>query len=273
MRNILWATFVALVMAMSINSLSSAQGLQSSPYAASPFLRREGLNLAPSNFFGTAYTQSPFFAKHEDLTAGSSLKKDVPNLQAGYIYYSGKNWRVGYFTLDYLLPIRLTENSIVFGAAHSEFQGSSTNLTSRSDEQVFLSMGGGYRTVLRKTALLGFNCFYDTARFASRWVSSGGAGLEMALLITGHDSIDMQFNWYGDLAEGDLVNQYRDGLANFDLQLGYSHQLFDGGPDLRLFGTAYEFDDDSGVFGWQAGGEIKSPDGVVSLKFETGTIL
>jgi hypothetical protein len=201
--------------------------------------------------------------------SGNSGKKDIPNLQMGYEFYSGKNWRVGYFTLDYLLPIRMTENSIVFGAAHSELQATSTNLARRADEQVFLSMGGGYRTVLRGKTLLGFNCFYDTARFADRWVSSGGAGFEMAQLIAGSDAIDMRFNWYGDLSEDQFVNQYRDGPRNFDLQFGYSHQLFDGGPDLRLFSTVYDFDDESGVLGWQAGGELKSPNGVASIKGET----
>ena len=117
--------------------------------------------------------------------------------------------------------------------------------------------------------LMGFNGFYDTARFANRWVSSGGAGLEMAFLMANHDSLDMHFNWYGDLSEGDLINQYRDGPSNFDLQLGFSHQLYDGGPDLRLFGTAYKFDDDTNIFGWQAGCELKSPNGILSVKCET----
>lgn len=269
MRNLLWVMFAAVVMGLAINSLSSAQGLQSSPYAAPSLLRRDALGPAPSNSSNRPYAHSPFLTKPEGLLSGTSSKRDVPNLQAGYIYYSGKKQRVGYFTLDYILPIRLGENSIVFGAAHSELQASSTTATSKADDQAYLSAGGGYRTILRKTTLLGFHAFYDTARFADRWVTSGGAGVEMALLMPGHDAVDMNSNWYGDLSEGDLVNQFRDGPANFDFQIGYSHQLFDRGPDLRLFGTAYNFDDGSGVYGWQAGAELKSPDGVVSVKCET----
>jgi hypothetical protein len=256
MRTLSWVMFVVSILGLSMDTLSFGQGFQSTPYAAAPFLRRESLDLAPFSSSGPISSQSP--------------KMDIPNLQMGYEFYSGKNWRVGYFTVDYLLPIRMTENSIVFGEAHSELQASSTDLTRRADEQVFLSFGGGYRKVLRGTTLLGFNGFYDTARFANRWVSSGGAGIEMAQLIAGSDAIDMRFNWYGDLAEGDLVNQHRDGPGNFDLQVGYSHQLFNGGPDLRLFTTIYDFDDESGVLGWQAGGELKSPNGVVSIKGETG---
>jgi hypothetical protein len=269
MRNLSWATFVAIILALTIETLSFGQGLQSTPYASAPFLRRESLDLAPFSSSDPLNSQSRFLTKPESILSQDSLKKDIPNLQVGYESYYGKNWRVGYFTLDYLLPIRMTENSIVFGAAHSELQGFSTNLTKRADEQVFLSFGGGYRTVLREKTLLGFNCFYDTARFANQWVSSGGAGIEMAQLIAGSDALDMRFNWYGDLTEGDLINQYRDGPGNFDVQLGYSHQLYNGGPDLRLFGTVYDFDDEIAALGWQVGGELKSPNGVACIKGET----
>ncbi len=263
MWNRYWVVLLAFVASLSIDSLAFAQGLQSSPYAAPSLLRGDRLGLGPSSPFGGPYTI------REGLTEPSS-KKHVPNLQAGYIYQSGKNWRTGYFTLDYILPISVGRNSIVFGEAHSEFQGLSTKLPGESDDQTYLSFGGGYRTLLRRTTLVGFNAFYDTARFASKWLSSGGAGLEFATLLHGHDALDVNFNWYGDLAnEGTLVNESRDGLDNFELQVGYSHQLFHRGPDLRLYGTGYKFDDGGGVYGWQAGLELKSPDGVLSAKCQT----
>jgi hypothetical protein len=158
---------------------------------------------------------------------------------------------------------------LLFGVAHSEVQTLTQNLHNRSDEQVFVSLGGGYRTLLKDRTVIGFNGFWDTARFANRWVSSGGAGFELAAFVAGHDTLDMNINWYGDISEGDLVNPFRNGPANFDMQLGYSHQLFDMGPDLRLFGTLYKFDDGSGSYGWQAGGEIKSANGVLAVKAET----
>jgi len=217
-----------------------------------------------------SYTNGRSLAGAESPQTGVCSKKDIPNLQAGYVNHSGKDWRVGYFTLDYILPIRLGEKSILFGEAHSELQAFSTRLASQADDQAYLALGGGVRTILRKTTLIGVNCFYDAARFANQWLSSGGAGIEMALLLPGHDALDMNFNWYGDLSnEGPLVNESRDGFDNFDLQVGYSHQLFDGGPDLRLYGTAYKFDDGGGVYGWQAGLELKSFNGALSAKFET----
>jgi hypothetical protein len=220
--------------------------------------------LAPSNDFRG-------FTETEGLLNGAPSRKDVSNLQAGYVYYSGKNWRVGYFSLDYIVPIRLGENSIIFGQAHSEFQSFSTKPPRQADDQVYLSTGGGYRTVLGKTMLIGVNGFYDAARFGNKWLSSGGAGFEMAALLLGQDALDMNFNWYGDLSESDsIVNDCRDGLANFDLQVGYSHQLYYGGPDLRLYGKAYKFDDGNGVYGWQTGVEFKSANGILSTKLETG---
>ncbi|MFC1835065.1 hypothetical protein ACFL2Q_10055 [Thermodesulfobacteriota bacterium] len=197
-------------------------------------------------------------------------QKDIPNLRAGYVHYSGKNRRDGYLTLDYILPIRLEANSIVFGHAHSEFQIASQKSSARFHDNVFLAMGGGYRSVLGGKIVVGVNGFCDLTQFGNEWLSSGGAGLEMAFLIHGHDALDMNFNWYGDLSDNDLViNEFRDGYANYELQVGYSHQLYHEGPDLRLYGAGYKFDDETGVWGWQAGVELKSPDGVLSLKGET----
>ena len=162
--------------------------------------------------FESAYAQSPFLTKPESILSGDSSKKDVPNLQTGYdLLLRQANWRVGYFTLDYLLPIRLTENSIVFGTAHSEFQGSSTNLTRRADEQVFLSMGGGYRSLVRKNISWASTAFTTLLGLPIGGCLPAEQGLKWPCLMAGHDSLDMHINWYGDLSEGDLINQYRDG--------------------------------------------------------------
>ena len=271
MQNRLRTVFLGFVVALCVDSFATAQGLQSSPYAAPTLLRRDNLSFAPSNTYDRSNTNGGFLKEHQSDLMGASWLKDIPNLQTGYVYYSAEKWRAGYLTLDYILPIRVGANSVVFGEAHSEFQVPSMRSTRRADDQVYLSMGGGYRTILRKTTLMGINGFYDGARFARQWVSSGGAGLEWAALLPGYDALDMNFNWYGDLFNvgGAVVYQKRNGPSNFEFQAGYSHQLFEGGPDLRLYGTAYKFDDKSGVWGWQAGFELKTPNGVMSAKGET----
>ena len=206
----------------------------------------------------------------------------IPNLQFGYLYNFGNN-RVnsGRFTADYLLPLSLSPCSVVFGEAHAEFQdfwntvrstftsGTTTTTLSRFNDQGWriCRSEGGYRTFLRSDTLLGVNCFYDTSRLGGAWYSSGGVGLEMAARFVGSDAVDLNFNWYGQLFNGNVIrNALGYGPANFDIQQG-PDRLWNGGPDLRLFGTGYKFDiGNRGVYGWNAGAELKSRDGMFVLE-------
>ncbi len=133
-----------------------------------------------------------------------------------------------------------------------------------------MSFGGGYRTFLSRDTLLGVNGFYDTSRLGGTWYSSGSVGLEMAALV-GSDAVDVNFNWYGQLFNSNVIrNAFRFGPANFDLQAGYSHELWNRGPDLRLSATAYKFDLGNSVYGWNAGAELKSRDGMLTLRYDVG---
>jgi hypothetical protein len=92
----------------------------------------------------------------------------------------------------------------------------------------------------------------------------------MAALI-GSDAIDLNFNWYGQLFNSNvIVNAFRYGPSNYDFQVGYSHELWNGGPDLRLKMTGYEFDIGNRVYGWNAGAELKSRDGMFVVKYDVG---
>ena len=73
------------------------------------------------------------------------------------------------------------------------------------------------------------------------WYSSGGVGLEYAANVAGDDAIDLNFNWYGNLFNRDvLVNAFRNQGNSFDLEAGYSHALFDRSLDLRLKLMGYQ---------------------------------
>ena len=127
---------------------------------------------------------------------------------------------------------------------------------------------------------IGLHGFYDKTRLSGNWYSSGSAGVEMALLVPGHDAVDLAFNWYGQAFDASLLSnslgfnpgtsQVGFGNSNCDFQAGYSHELYDGGPDLRLSVTGYKFDTGSGVYGYYAGAELKSRDGVFVLKYDVG---
>ncbi len=102
----------------------------------------------------------------------------------------------------------------------------------------------------------------------------------MAAMVAGHDAIDLLFNWYGKALDASSLNNLgyvppttgEDGFgnSNFDFQVGYSHELYSGGPDLRLSVTGYKFDMDSDVYGYYAGAELKSRDGMFVAKYNVG---
>lgn len=175
----------------------------------------------------------------------------------------------------------LGSDSAVFGEAHGEFTNfwktvqrlfrSSNTISAQSslNERTDLSFGGGYRTILNENMLLGVNSFFDTTKLGSRWYSSGSLGFEYAAILPGNDALDLSFNWYGNLFNRNvLANAFRRGPQNFDFEAGYSQELWNGGPDLRLNATGYRFSSGSGVYGMRGGAELKSRDGRFSVKYE-----
>ena len=146
-----------------------------------------------------------------------------------------------------------------------------TTTTSTANNRVDLSFGGGYRTMLGAGTLLGVNGFYDTSRLFNKWYSSGGVGLEMAATVGGDDAVDVNFNWYGNLFNRDvLVNAFRNKGNSFDVEAGYSHALFDHALDLRLKLAGYQFDIGTAVQGWRGGADLTTRDGMFTLRYEHG---
>jgi hypothetical protein len=102
----------------------------------------------------------------------------------------------------------------------------------------------------------------------------------MAAIVPGHDAVDLNFNWYGQAFDASLLSnslgftpgtsQVGFGNSNYDFQAGYSHELYEGGPDLRLSVTGYKFDMGSDVYGYYAGAELKSRDGMFVAKYDVG---
>jgi hypothetical protein len=133
--------------------------------------------------------------------------------------------------------------------------------------------------MLGKETMIGFHSFFDTTRLSGSWYQSGSLGIEMAARVAGHDAIDVNSNWYGKALDAASLNNLgypavngKDGFgnSNFDFQVGYSHELYAGGPDFRLSLTGYKFDMDSDVYGYYAGAELKSRNGMFVLKYDVG---
>ena len=274
-----------LVVQVALAGLVYAQGIQTSPYSASSMVRGlSGEGLTPPSLFappGAAGGSSGTIPITSGMFHG--ILPPIPNLQFGYLYQFGNNVSAGRGTVDYLLPYSLNKDSVLFGEAHSEFQNFwkptssvvpsafTTTTTSGFNNRVDVSLGGGYRRISGKNTLFGANGFYDASRLGGTWYSSGSLGVQMAALVSGSDAIDLNFNWYGKLFNSSfLVNAFRFGPSNFDFQAGYSHELWNGGPDFRLSATGYQFDVGNRVYGWNAGAELKSRDGMFVLRYNAG---
>jgi len=275
-RRVLSLGIVAILLPCVLVNVAGAQGIQQSTYSAPSLLKGSstgGLDLAPSNPLGLPGSSSPWGPGASALCVSDRMLRGIlpliPNLQFGYLYDFGNN-RVsqGRFNADYLLPFSLSADSMIFGEAHTEFQDfwKTTSFSNRVD----MSFGGGYRTLVRRNTLLGVNGFYDTSRLGGTWYSSGGVGFEVAALI-GSDAVDLNFNWYGQIFNTTVIsNAFRYGPSNYDFEAGYSHELWIGGPDLRLKMTGYKFDVGNSVYGWNTGAELKSRDGVFVLRYDVG---
>ncbi len=259
----------AIILISALTASVWAQGLPQSPYSAPTVVRADepravdSILLTPQLFQG--------------------ILPLIPNLQFGYLYSFGDAVDSGRLTADYLLPMRLGRDTTIFGEAHGEFQnfwktiqrtftsGGTTTTLSGFNERTDLSFGGGVRRMIGEDTLIGVNGFFDTTKLGHRWYSSGSLGFEMAAALQGNDAIDLNFNWYGNLFNSDvLANAFRRGPQNYDFQAGYSHELYNDGPDLRLYATGYRFSSGAGVYGVRGGAELKTRDGMFSVKYAVG---
>lgn len=195
----------------------------------------------------------------------------IPNLELGFLYNIGNNLRSGRLYADYLVPFRVSGDSLLFGEAHYENQDfwkrSGGETTYRQD----LSLGGGVRRVFSDRAFLGLNGFFDTTRLFGQWYSSGGVGLEMVAVTPGEGAIELNFNWYGNLLNrSELVNALRNRAGSWDIEAALHQPLFHQAVDLRLNATAYDLNIGTPVYGWRAGAELTPKDGFFTLKYEHG---
>jgi hypothetical protein len=268
---------LSILLTSSLSIVAEAQGLQQSPYSAPSMLRGTssgGLDLAPSNPLGLPGSSTHWAGGSQSLHVSDAMFRGIlpliPNLQFGFLFDFGNRKVVqGRFTTDYLLPFSLSPCSVIFGEGHAEFQDfwNTQSFSNRTD----VSFGGGYRTLLRPDLLVGLNGFYDGSGWGGPWYSSGGIGFETAALFKNFDAADFHFNWYGLLFNNDLIpNVFRTGPSNFDFEAGYSRELPWIWTDLRLKMTGYRFDVGSGVWGWNAGAELKSRDGMFVVKYDVG---
>jgi hypothetical protein len=268
--------------------LAVSQGIQQSPYSAADTVRRgtqsTTLDLTPSNPLGMPGSSLLARRGSENVSISSGMFQgimpQIPNLQLGYNYTFGPQIKAGSASADYLLPFKIDADTTVYGEAHGEFQALSITQPGSPNNSTELCFGGGYRRMLGKDTMVGLHSFFNTAKLSGTWYPSASAGVEFASMISGHDAIDFIFNWYGKALDATIFGANpayaasaataNFGNANFDFQVGYSHELYNGGPDLRLSATGYKLECGSNVYGYYGGAELKSRDGVFVAKYDVG---
>ena len=117
---------------------------------------------------GGVLRESDFIPLSSGMLGG--ILPRIPNLELGFLYNVGSRLRGGRAYADYLLPLSLDGNSVLFGEAHGEFQdfwkspqvstpsGPGLVVTrSTSERRTDLSFGGGYRRLLGNRTFLGVN--------------------------------------------------------------------------------------------------------------------
>jgi hypothetical protein len=274
----LFAFFLACLLACSVITSAEAQGVPATG----------GLDLASTNPFGMPGTTAGLPQGSNSLYLNSGMFCDIlpriSNLEIGYLYQFGNVISTGRLTFDYVLPAYPTHDSAAFGEAHAEFtnfgktlqrifsSGNTTTTERGYPDRIDLSFGGGYRKIFGDNLLLGVNAFGDTSKLADQWYGSGGVGFEMAALGVGNDLVELNFNFYGNLFQGrnSIINAFRNGPGNFDVSARYSIELGDYGPDLRLKATGYQFDVGTKQYGFNTEAELRSRNGVFSVKAGTG---
>jgi hypothetical protein len=229
----------------------------------------------------------------------SGVLLPTPNLDVGFSYSFSDKCGVGRLSGDYLLPIVGDAYTAVFAETHLDYltfregtreqsvtmstsavpgpQGidllETTSRTSTTDigEKVDLSVGGGFRKLFSNHTMLGINAFFDTSRVLDKWYGSWGAGLEMAGSAGGDGMSDLRFNAYGPMfTKESFEGAIRKEGMGFEFDAGYSYPLFNRSIDLRLNFGGYQLDTGERVYGWKAGVEATTGNGVLTFRYEHG---
>ncbi len=208
------------------------------------------------------------------ITSGmlGALTPNIPNLKFGFQYFFGAGYNIGQFNLDYLLPVSIGRDEVLFGEVHGNYWD---YYRKDNDGSVYggdVSLGGGYRRIVSDRALAGANFFYDTVKGYNKWHQSGSIGLEMSANIGASSAIDFNTNYYyGDLfSSTEIGSSFRKNGSNYDIMAGYSMALLNEALDLRLKAAMYNFDVGNNVYAYMTGADLTTRNGLLTFTYEHG---
>ena len=293
--NVLFASLMLLVVVF-YSATSVAQTVQPA------YTQRTSafpVDLAPSRPYSRPGTAGPQYGGgSETVPFSSEWVRDwmptIPNLQFGFNYLFGRNLRQTWWSVDYLLPVFITRNDILFGEAHADSSSSTSTGgfpflnnfwqqgSAGPQNRIDLSFGLGYRKFIGDNLLVGAYGFYDSTRLTGSWRSAGSVGFQASAKGPGDMAVDLNFNYYSDSYVGydsrgsvfptfNLFGAIANGTGNYDFEAGVSQPLFNRAYDLRLKFAGYEYDmGNSKVYGLRSGADLTTADGVFKVSAEYG---
>jgi hypothetical protein len=209
------------------------------------------------------------------ITSGmlGTLIPNIPNLKFGFQYFFGTGYNIGQFNLDYLLPVSIGRDEVLFGEVHGNYWDYFRKDTDGSVYGGDISLGGGYRRIVSERVLAGTNLFYDSAKGYNKWYQSGSVGFEMAANIGISSAIDFNANYYyGTLfSSTEPANLFRKNGSNYDIMAGYSMALLNEALDLRLKAAMYNFDVGNNVYAYMTGADLTTRNGLFTFTYEHGS--
>ena len=175
--NVLFASLMLLVVVF-YSATSVAQTVQPA------YTQRTSafpVDLAPSRPYSQPGTAGPQYGGgSETVPFSSEWVRDwmptIPNLQFGFNYLFGRNLRQTWWSVDYVLPVFITRNDILFGEAHADSSSSTSTGgfpflnnfwqqgSAGPQNRIDLSFGLGYRKFIGDNLLVGAYGFYDSTR-------------------------------------------------------------------------------------------------------------
>lgn len=294
----LWAIVFFVLVLISSASAQDPQISSSSISSLAAGFTQVPLLSGPSNPIAGPGSSAPWVGGSSAVPISSEmfrkLMPKIPHLDVGFFYLFANNYRETLWTIDYLLPVALGPDDILFGELHADTSSYNTRTwvpfldnfwqqtPPTGNARTDLALGIGYRRMLGNELLVGVNTFYDATRLFGTWRSSGSVGLEMVANGPGDLATDINFNYYSDVFLGfnsrgsvfptfNIFDDIRGGKGSYDLEAGLSQPLFNRALDLRLKVASYQFDlGNQRKYGYKTGADLTTADGLVRVTAEYG---
>jgi len=207
-----------------------------------------GLDLTPSNPLGMPGTTGGLPRGSDSLNLSSRMFPEIlptiPGLEISYLHSFGHGVDSSRLLVEFVRPVRLSSTTTMYGEAHGLLHDFWNTSIWAEEGRLDLAIGGGIRSRLGGSTIVGAHAFYDATHHRRQWSSSASVGGIVATILPGDDAIDLSVNWYGQFSSDPLIGLFRQAAkGSLDGTLTYYHELWGEGPDLRLSVFGYSEDE------------------------------